>query len=181
MALAFLWPSVFCRSSLQGDDDIRTPGPSLLHFPRPARDFLCLPSGLQLSRHFENEDVDFNHADQVRGCSCIKRMQRKVQQQQAGKAKQDIRGGPPGCSPSEGRSPEGPPIGGGAPEGPPEQWHEFWAVSKRRFYATWAQRGSQLVPDDPANSLVEAVRPCSCLIIDLKEQGKPSSSLLPKK
>ncbi|KAL8425789.1 hypothetical protein Efla_004141 [Eimeria flavescens] len=41
-------------------------------------------------------------------------------------------------------------------EGLPSGWAEFWAVSKRRFYATWSQRSSQLVPTDPANSLFEA-------------------------
>lgn len=155
MALAFLWPSVFCNTALHSDDDLRAPGPSLLHFPRPARDFLCLPSGLQLSRHFETEDdADFNHTDQVRGCACVKRMQRRVQQQ-AGRARQDIKGPLPDNSPLE-----GPPVGssaaGGGTDRPLNEWHEFWAVSKRRFYATWAQRATQLVPDDPANSLLEA-------------------------
>lgn len=158
MGLAFLWPSVFCNAALHSDDDLRAPGPSLRHFPRPARDFLCLPSGLQLSRHFETDgDTDFNHADQVRGCACVKRMQRRVQQQQTGRAKQDVKGPPlPDSSPQEG-PPLGPPSGGGPGERPLSEWHEFWAVSKRRFYATWAQRATQLVPDDPAISLIEAV------------------------
>lgn len=156
MALTFLWPSVFCKSSLSSDDDLRAPGPLLVHFPKPARDFLCLPSGLQLSRHFEtDQDADFNHTDQVRGCPCVRRMQRKVRQQ-TGKAKQEARGAAD-SSPRDACSQRLPSPGVGVQEGLSEKWHEFWAVSKRRFYMTWAQRGTQLVPDDPANSLIEAV------------------------
>ncbi|KAL8447440.1 hypothetical protein Emed_004394 [Eimeria media] len=163
MGLAFLWPSVFWSASLQSDDDLRVPAELLLHFPRAARDFLCLPSGLQLSRHFETEeDVEFNHADQVRGCACVKRMQRKVQQQ-AGRARQDAKGSP---SSSSSPQPQQQQVQEASPrealplpcsfEGLPTEWLEFWAVSKRRFYATWAQRSSQLVPSDPATSLLEA-------------------------
>ncbi|KAL8443678.1 hypothetical protein Emag_005851 [Eimeria magna] len=187
MALAFVWPSVFWSSSLQSDDDLRVPAQLLLHFPRAARDFLCLPSGLQLSRHFETEeDVEFNHADQVRGCACVKRMQRKLQQQ-AGRARQDAKGSPSSSSSSQQQqqqqqvqdaSPrEGLPLPCSF-EGLPTDWLEFWAVSKRRFYATWAQRSSQLVPDDPATSLLEAFD-LPLKFADEADKAKPLSLLSP--
>lgn len=156
LALGFLWPSVFCSSSLSSDDDIRAPAPSLLHFPRAAVDFLCHPSGLQLSRHFDaDDDGDGDHADQVRGCACIRRMQRRVQQQAARARRGTL------ASPADDHSPAGrSSFAKCSPEDSPreqqDEWREFWAVGKRRFYSIWAQRGSQLVPETPANSLIEA-------------------------
>ncbi|KAL8274235.1 hypothetical protein Esti_001824 [Eimeria stiedai] len=135
MALAFVWPSVFWSSSLQSDDDLRVPAQVLLHFPRAARNFLCLPSGLQLSRHFETEEgVVFNHADQVRGYACVKRMQRKLQQQ-AGRARQDAKGSPSSSSfpqqqqqqQQEASPREVLPLPCSF-EGLPTDWLEFWAI-----------------------------------------------------
>lgn len=158
LALGFLWPTVFCSSSLSSDDDIRAPAPSLLHFPRAAVDFLCHPSGLQLSRHFDaDDDADGDHADQVRGCACVRRMQRRVQQQAARARRGTLASSADDQSPA-GRSSFAKCSPEDSPREQQDEWREFWAVGKRRFYFIWAQRGSQLVPETPANSLIEAVR-----------------------
>ena len=281
LAVGLLWPSVFCSVGRSEEDSIRVSKPLLIHFPRPACEFFCLSSGLQLSRHFEcgTNPTTTPHTDQCTGCICIKRMQRKLNnkhksinttthiqhpntnnnnnssssnssnssssssngdQQRGGPpqhewgphhkgvppessqqalfiedttkegVQREYQGGPQGDEiQQEGPQGEGPlggphtggpqggpqsggifggpqregpqggpPSGGplGDPQGGPQQrsmkrtrdseenlieeeWLEFWAVSKRRFYNIWRQRASQLVPETPAASLIEAVRP----------------------
>ncbi|CDJ57553.1 hypothetical protein, conserved [Eimeria maxima] len=252
LALGLLWPSVFCSSGRGEEDFIRISDAFLLHFPRPACEFFCLSSGLQLSRHVE-EAIHPNsspHTDQCTGCICIKRLQRKInsykklqhhkpqatptpaslggtspqqegagpQQQEGRRGSQQPEGGgtqhqPEGGPQPDGRasnntgaaqehggaqmpipsnasregsqggaqagSPSGPqrPEGGGrpgSPQGGPqgegtqrgreggkgvmeEEWVEFWAISKRRFFNIWRQRADQLVPETPAASLMEAL------------------------